>query len=123
MRSRKALFLASLVLFLLSYTNNYALRSEGLTVHKERLDFISGLNEEELKRLILKIKDIKKDNLSINELKDLHDGCYTEVNFQKKNFGSYTVSSKKETEKLLYINKNEEIKNKKLQEVIERSLE
>ncbi|MDR2879506.1 MAG: hypothetical protein LBV03_06305 [Fusobacteriales bacterium] len=123
MKSKKALFLASLVLFLLSYTNNYAEKSQGLIIHREKLDFISGLNEEELKRLILKIKDIKKDNLSIDELKDLHDSYYTEVSIKPEDFRNYFVSSKKETEKIIYINKNEEIKNKKLQEVMERSLE
>ena len=123
MKSKKALFLASLVLFLLSYTNNYAEKSQGLIIHREKLDFISGLNEEELKRLILKIKDIKKDNLSIDELKDLHDSYYTEVSIKSEDFRNYFISSKKETEKIIYINKNEEIKNKKLQEVMERSLE
>ena len=123
MKSKKALFLASLVLFLLSYTNNYAEKSQGLIIHREKLDFISGLNEEELKRLILKIKDIKKDNLSIDELKDLHDSYYTEVSIKSEDLRNYFVSSKKETEKIIYINKNEEIKNKKLQEVMERSLE
>ena len=123
MKSKKALFLASLVLFLLSYTNNYAEKSQGLIIHREKLDFISGLNEEELKRLILKIKDIKKDNLSIDELKDLHDSYYTEVSIKPEDFRNYFISSKKETEKIIYINKNEEIKNKKLQEVMERSLE
>ena len=123
MRSRKALFLASLVLFLLSYTNNYAEKSQGLIIHREKLDFISGLNEEELKRLILKIKDIKRDNLSIDELKDLHDSYYTEVSIKPEDFRNYFISSKKETKKIIYINKNEEIKNKKLQEVMERSLE
>ncbi len=123
MRSKKALFLASLVLFLLSYTNNYAEKSQGLIIHREKLDFISGLNEEELKRLILKIKDIKRDNLSIDELKDLHDSYYTEVSIKPEDFRNYFISSKKETEKIIYINKNEEIKNKKLQEVMERSLE
>lgn len=123
MKSKKALFLASLVLFLLSYTNNYAEKSQGLIIHREKLDFISGLNEEELKRLILKIKDIKKDNLSIDELKDLHDSYYTEVSIKSEDFRNYFVSSKKETKKIVYINKNEEIKNKKLQEVMERSLE
>lgn len=122
MKSKKALFLASLVLFLLSYTNNYAEKSQGLIIHREKLDFISGLNEEELKRLILKIKDIKKDNLSIDELKDLHDSYYAEV-IKPEDFRNYFISSKKETEKIIYINKNEEIKNKKLQEVMERSLE
>ena len=123
MKSKKALFLASLVLFLLSYTNNYAEKSQGLIIHREKLDFISGLNEEELKRLILKIKDIKRDNLSIDELKDLHDSYYTEVSIKPEDFRDYFISSKKETEKIIYINKNEEIKNKKLQEVMERSLE
>ena len=123
MRSRKALFLASLVLFLLSYTNNYAEKSQSLIIHREKLDFISGLNEEELKRLILKIKDIKRDNLSIDELKDLHDSYYTEVSIKPEDFRNYFISSKKETKKIIYINKNEEIKNKKLQEVMERSLE
>ena len=123
MKSKKALFLASLVLFLLSYTNNYAEKSQGLIIHREKLDFVSGLNEEELKRLILKIKDIKKDNLSIDELKDLHDSYYTEVSIKPEDFRNYFISSKKETEKIIYINKNEEIKNKKLQEVMERSLE
>ena len=123
MKSKKALFLASLVLFLLSYTNNYAEKSQGLIIHREKLEFISGLNEEELKRLILKIKDIKKDNLSIDELKDLHDSYYTEVSIKSEDFRNYFVSSKKETKKIVYINKNEEIKNKKLQEVMERSLE
>ena len=123
MKSKKALFLASLVLFLLSYTNNYAEKSQGLILHREKLDFISGLNEEELKRLILKIKDIKKDNLSIDELKDLHDSYYTEASIKPEDFRNYFISSKKETEKIIYINKNEEIKNKKLQEVMERSLE
>ena len=123
MRSKKALFLASLVLFLLSYTNNYAEKSQGLIIHREKLDFISGLNEEELKRLILKIKDIKRDNLSIDELKDLHDSYYAEVSIKPEDFRNYFISSKKETEKIIYINKNEEIKNKKLQEVMERSLE
>ena len=123
MKSKKALFLASLVLFLLSYTNNYAEKSQGLIIHREKLDFISGLNEEELKRLILKIKDIKRDNLSIDELKDLHDSYYTEVSIKPEDFRNYFISSKKETEKIIYINKNEEIKNKKLQEVMERSLE
>ena len=123
MKSKKALFLASLVLFLLSYTNNYAEKSQGLIIHREKLEFISGLNEEELKRLILKIKDIKKDNLSIDELKDLHDSYYTEVSIKSEDLRNYFVSSKKETKKIVYINKNEEIKNKKLQEVMERSLE
>ena len=123
MKSKKALFLASLVLFLLSSTNNYAEKSQGLIIHREKLEFISGLNEEELKRLILKIKDIKKDNLSIDELKDLHDSYYTEVSIKSEDFRNYIVSSKKETKKIVYINKNEEIKNKKLQEVMERSLE
>ena len=123
MKSRKALFLASLVLFLLSYTNNYAGKSQGLIVHREKLEFISGLNEEELKRLILKIRDIKRDNLSIDDLKDLHDDYYTEVSIKPVDFRNYYVSSKKENEKIIYINKNEDIKNKKLQEVIERSLE
>lgn len=123
MKSKRALFLASLVLFLLSYTNNYAGKSQSLAVHKERLDFISGLNEDELKRLILKIKDIKKDNLSINDLKDLNGDYYTEVSIHKVDFGNYLSGTKKYTEKLIYINKNEEIRNKKLQEVIERSLE
>ena len=123
MRSRKALFLASLVLFLLSYTNNYAEKSQGLIIYREKLDFISGLNEEELKRLILKIKDIKKDNLSIDELKDLHDSYYAEAGIRPEDFRNYFISSKKETEKITYIDKNEEIKNKKLQEVMERSLE
>ena len=123
MKSKKALFLASLVLFLLSYTNNYAEKSQGLIIHREKLDFISGLNEEELKRLILKIKDIKRDNLSIDELKDLHDSYYAEVSIKPEDFRNYFISSKKETEKIIYINKNEEIKNKKLQEVMERSLE
>ena len=123
MKSKKALFLASLVLFLLSYTNNYAEKSQGLIIHREKLDFISGLNEEELKRLILKIKDIKRDNLSIDELKDMHDSYYTEVSIKPEDFRNYFISSKKETEKIIYINKNEEIKNKKLQEVMERILE
>ena len=123
MKSKKALFLASLVLFLLSYTNNYAEKSQGLIIHREKLDFISGLNEEELKRLILKIKDIKRDNLSIDELKDLHDSYYTEVSIKPEDFRNYFINSKKEKKKIIYINKNEEIKNKKLQEVMERSLE
>ena len=123
MKSKKALFLASLVLFLLSYTNNYAEKSQGLIIHREKLEFISGLNEEELKRLILKIKDIKKDNLSIDDLKDLHDDYYAEVSIKPVDFRDCFISSKKETEKLIYINKNEDIKNKKLQEVMERSLE
>ena len=123
MRNKRALFLASLVLFLLSYTNNYAEKSQGLIIHREKLDFISGLNEEELKRLILKIKDIKKDNLSINDLRDLHDDYYAEISIKSLGFENYFTSSKKENEKITYINKNEEIRNKKLQEVIERSLE
>ena len=123
MRNKRALFLASLVLFLLSYTNNYAEKSQGWIIHREKLDFISGLNEEELKRLILKIKDIKKDNLSINDLRDLHDDYYAEISIKSLGFENYFTSSKKENEKITYINKNEEIRNKKLQEVIERSLE
>lgn len=123
MKSKRALFLASLVLFLLSYTNNYAGRGQGLIIHRERLDFISGLNEEELKRLILKIRDIKKDNLSIDELKDLHDDYRTEARIESVDFRDHFIISKREPKKIVYINKNEEIKNKKLQEVMERSLE
>ena len=123
MKSKRALFLASLVLFLLSYTNNYAEKSQGLIIHREKLDFISGLNEEELKRLILKIKDIRKENLSIDDLKGLHDEYYIVSSAEPVDFGNSFISSKKETKKIVYINKNEEIRNKKLQEVIERSLE
>lgn len=123
MKSRKALFLASLLLFLLSYTNNYAEKSQSVIIYKEKLDFLSGLNEEELRRLIIKIRDIKKDNLTVNDLRDLHNSNDTIVSGQNFYVINFNFKSNRKPEKLVYRNENESIKNKKLQEIMERSLE
>ena len=124
MKNKKVLFLASFLLFLLSYTNNYAQKVQDVTLHKDKLEYLTGLNEEELRRLILKIRDIKKDNLTVNDLKKLneHENHFQE-NFFVLNYTNYDLQSINNFQKITYINKNEEIKNKKLQEVIERSLE
>lgn len=124
MKSRKALFLASLLLFLLSYTNNYAEKSQSVIIYKEKLDFLSGLNEEELRRLIIKIRDIKKDNLTVNDLRDLHNSSdIIALDHQSFCVINFNIKTKKKPEKLVYRNENESIKNKKLQEIMERSLE
>lgn len=124
MKNKKVLFLASFLLFLLSYTNNYAQKVQDVTLHKDKLEYLTGLNEEELRRLILKIRDIKKDNLTVNDLKKLneHENHFQE-NFFVLNYNNYDLQTINNFQKITYINKNEEIKNKKLQEVIERSLE
>ena len=124
MKNKKVLFLASFLLFLLSYTNNYAQKVQDVTLHKDKLEYLTGLNEEELRRLILKIRDIKKDNLTVNDLKKLneHENHFQE-NFFVLNYTNYDLQSINNFQKITYINKNEEIKNKQLQEVIERSLE
>ena len=67
MKSKKALFLASLVLFLLSYTNNYAEKSQGLIIHREKLDFISGLNEEELKKTMDPAKYVGRAPIQVDK--------------------------------------------------------
>ena len=124
MKSRKALFLASLLLFLISYTNNYAGKSSNIIIYNEKLDFLSGLNEDELRRLILKIRSIKSENFTINDLKDLHDNYNSlSSNLYILSFDSYSFKLNKETDKLVYENKNENIKHKKLKEIIEKSLE
>ena len=124
MKNKKVLFLASFLLFLLSYTNNYAQKVQDVTLHKDKLEYLTGLNEEELRRLILKIRDIKKDNLTVNDLKKLneHENHFQE-NFFVLNYNNYDLQTINNFQKITYINKNEEIKNKKLHEVIERSLE
>lgn len=124
MKNKKVLFLASFLLFLLSYTNNYAQKVQDITLHRDKLEFLSGLNEEELRRLILKIRDIKNDNLTIKDLKKLNDQKnYMQENFYVLNYNNYDLKTINNFEKIIYINKNEDIKNKKLQEVMERSLE
>ena len=124
MKNKKVLFLASFLLFLLSYTNNYAQKVQDVTLHKDKLEYLTGLNEEELRRLILKIRDIKNDNLTIKDLKKLNDQKnYIQENFYVLNYNNYDFKTINNFDKIIYINKNEDIKNKKLQEVIERSLE
>ena len=124
MKNKKVLFLASFLLFLLSYTNNYAQKVQDVTLHKDKLEYLTGLNEEELRRLILKIRDIKKDNLTVSDLKKLNEHeSHIQENFFVLNYNNYDLQTINNFQKITYINKNEEIKNKKLQEVIERSLE
>ena len=124
MKNKKVLFLASFLLFLLSYTNNYAQKVQDVTLHKDKLEYLTGLNEEELRRLILKIRDIKKDNLTVSDLKKLNEHeSHIQENFFVLNYNNYDIQTINNFQKITYINKNEEIKNKKLQEVIERSLE
>ena len=124
MKNKKVLFLASFLLFLLSYTNNYAQKVQDVTLHRDKLEYLTGLNEEELRRLILKIRDIKKDNLTVSDLKKLNEHeSHIQENFFVLNYNNYDLQTINNFQKITYINKNEEIKNKKLQEVIERSLE
>ena len=124
MKNKKVLFLASFLLFLLSYTNNYAQKVQDVTLHRDKLEYLTGLNEEELRRLILKIRDIKKDNLTVSDLKKLNEHeSHIQENFFVLNYNNYDLQTINNFQKITYINKNEEIKNKKLQEVMERSLE
>ena len=124
MKNKKVLFLASFLLSLLSYTNNYAQKVQDVTLHRDKLEYLTGLNEEELRRLILKIRDIKKDNLTVSDLKKLNEHeSHIQENFFVLNYNNYDLQTINNFQKITYINKNEEIKNKKLQEVIERSLE
>ena len=124
MKNKKVLFLASFLLFLLSYTNNYAQKVQDVTLHRDKLEYLTGLNEEELRRILLKIRDIKKDNLTVSDLKKLNEHeSHIQENFFVLNYNNYDLQTINNFQKITYINKNEEIKNKKLQEVIERSLE
>ena len=115
MKNKKVLFLASFLLFLLSYTNNYAQKVQDVTLHRDKLEYLTGLNEEELRRLILKIRDIKKDNLTVSDLKKLNEHeSHIQENFFVLNYNNYDLQTINNFQKITYINKNEEIKNKKI---------
>ena len=112
MKNKKVLFLASFLLFLLSYTNNYAQKVQDVTLHRDKLEYLTGLNEEELRRLILKIRDIKKDNLTVSDLKKLNEHeSHIQENFFVLNYNNYDLQTINNFQKITYINKND-AKNK-----------
>ena len=60
----------------------------------------------------------------MSDLKKLNEHeSHIQENFFVLNYNNYDLQTINNFQKITYINKNEEIKNKKLQEVIERSLE